>query len=94
MTMTGIGRAVAPGGVLIYETFSRGNERFGLPRNPDFLLCPGELLKAFAMLTIVAFEQGEVSIPRPAVIQRLTAVAGSLGRLPEAAGFHSSPPTE
>jgi len=89
-----IGRAVAPGGVLIYETFSRGNERFGLPRNPDFLLCPGELLKAFAMLTIVAFEQGEVSIPRPAVIQRLTAVAGSLGRLPEAAGFHSSPPTE
>jgi len=52
------------------------------------------LLEAFAMLTIVAFEQGEVSIPRPAVIQRLTAVAGSLGRLPEAAGFHSSPPTE
>src|SRR5215472_16704317 len=89
-----IGRAVVPGGVLIYETFSRGNERFGRPRNPDFLLCPGELLEAFAMLTIVAFEQGEVSIPRPAVIQRLTAVAGWLGRLPEAAGFHSSPPTE
>jgi len=89
-----IGRAVAPGGVLIYETFSRGNERFGRPRNPDFLLCPGELLEAFAWLTIVAFEQGEVSIPRPAVIQRLTAVAGSLGRLPEAAGLHCSPPTE
>jgi len=89
-----IGRAVAPGGVLIYETFSRGNERFGRPRNRDFLLCPGELLEAFAWLTIVAFEQGEVSIPRPAVIQRLTAVAGSLGRLPEAAGLHCSPPTE
>ena len=36
--------AVAPGGVLIYETFARGNERFGKPRNPDHLLKPGELL--------------------------------------------------
>ena len=89
-----IGRAVAPGGVLIYETFSRGNERFGRPRNPDFLLCPGELLEAFTMLTIVAFEQGEVSIPRPAVIQRLTAVAGTLGRLPEAPALDSRTRTE
>jgi hypothetical protein len=73
--------------VLIYETFARGNERFGPPRNPDFLLRPGELLEAFAGLTIVAFEQGEVSAPRPAVIQRLTAVLGPMGPLPQAEGL-------
>ena len=77
-----IGRALAPGGVLIYETFTVGNERLGHPRNPDFLLHPGELLAAFAGLTIVAFEQGLVSAPRPAVIQRLAAVAGPVDRLP------------
>ncbi len=38
--------SVAPGGVLLYETFGVGNERFGKPRNPDFLLRPGELLDA------------------------------------------------
>ena len=78
-----IGQALAPGGVLIYETFAAGNERLGHPRNPDFLLRPGELLAAFASLTIVAFEQGLVGMPRPAVIQRLAAVAGPSGRLPE-----------
>lgn len=77
-----IARALAPGGVLIYETFAHGNERFGRPRNPDFLLRPGELLEAFAALTVVAFEQGEVSLPRPAVIQRLAAVRGPMGPLP------------
>ena len=79
-----IARALAPGGVLIYETFARGNERFGRPRNPDFLLRPGELLEAFTTLTVVAFEQGEVLVPRPAVIQRLAAVLGPMGPLPEA----------
>ena len=74
--------ALAPGGMLIYETFAVGNERFGHPINPDFLLRPGELLDAFAGLTVIAFEQGEVSSPRPAVIQRITAIAGPLGRLP------------
>src|SRR5262249_33689193 len=78
-----IARALAPGGVLIYETFARGNERFGRPRNPDFLLRPGELLEAFTTLTVVAFEQGEVSVPRPAVIQRLAALLGPPGLLPE-----------
>src|SRR5690348_12404241 len=77
-----IARALAPGGVLIYETFAQGNERFGQPRNPDFLLRPGELLEAFTALTIVAFEQGQVSAPRPAVIQRLAAVRGPAGPLP------------
>jgi len=79
-----IARALAPGGVLIYETFAHGNERFGQPHNPEFLLRPGELLEAFTALTIVAFEQGQVSSPRPAVIQRLAAVLGPTGPLPEA----------
>jgi SAM-dependent methyltransferase len=77
-----IAGALAPGGVLIYETFARGNERLGRPHNPDFLLRPAELLEAFSTLTVVAFEQGEVSVPRPAVIQRLAAVRGPVGPLP------------
>ena len=79
-----IAAALARGGVLIYETFALGNERFGRPRNPDFLLRPGELIEAFAALTIVAVEQGEVSQPRPAVVQRIAALAGPLGGLPPA----------
>jgi SAM-dependent methyltransferase len=78
-----IAAAMAPSGILIYETFAVGNERFGRPRNPDFLLRPGELLEAFAGLTPIAFEQGEVSLPRPAIIERIAAVAGPLGQLPE-----------
>ena len=74
--------ALAPGGVLVYETFMLGNERFGRPRNPDFLLRPGELLAAFAGLTLVAFEQGEIGAPRPAVIQHLCARNGPPGPLP------------
>jgi SAM-dependent methyltransferase len=77
-----IGRALAPGGVVLYETFAIGNERFGHPRNRDFLLLPGELLDSFGMLTIVAFEQGRVRKPRPAVIQRIAALAGPIGCLP------------
>ena len=77
-----IAAALAPGGVVIYETFMAGNERFGRPRNPDFLLQPGELLHSFRALTIVAFEQGEVSSPRPAAIQRIGAVNGPVGQLP------------
>ena len=85
-----IGRALAPGGVLIYETFARGNERLGRPHNPDFLLRSGELLEAFAALTVVAFEQGEIARPRPAIIQRIAAVAGPMGRLPEPVGLGGS----
>ncbi len=85
--LPGIARALAPGGVLIYETFARGNEQFGHPHNPDFLLRPGELLDAFSVLTIVAFEQGEVSVPRPAVIQRITAITGPVGYLPDPVGL-------
>jgi hypothetical protein len=67
--------ALATGGVLIYETFALGNERFGRPANPHFLLRAGELLDAFSSaLTVVAFEQGVVSSPCPAVVQRLCGV--------------------
>ncbi len=68
--------ALAPGGVLLYETFARGNERYGRPSNPAFLLEPGELLAAFGRdLVVLGFEQGEVrGGPRPAVIQRIAAV--------------------
>ncbi len=69
-------RSVAPGGVLIYETFARGNERFGRPRNPDHLLERGELLDVvFGKLSVVAFEDVAVAEPKPAMIQRICAVA-------------------
>ncbi|MBP2300002.1 class I SAM-dependent methyltransferase [Azospirillum picis] len=69
--------ALEPGGVLIYETFADGNARFGRPSSPDFLLRRGELLEAVrGRLQVVAFEQGEVAVPKPAVVQRLCAVAG------------------
>jgi SAM-dependent methyltransferase len=67
--------ALAPGGVLIYETFAAGNERFGRPSNPAFLLNPGELLEVVhGRLKVIAYEELEVSEPRPAVVQRICAV--------------------
>ena len=66
--------ALAPGGLLIYETFARGNEQFGRPRSPDFLLRPRELVDAFGDLRILAFEDGYVAEPQPAMIQRVAAV--------------------
>jgi SAM-dependent methyltransferase len=68
--------SVAPGGCLIYETFAVGNERFGKPSNPDFLLRPGELLEAVrGTLTVVAYENLEIAEPRPAMVQRIVATA-------------------
>ena len=67
--------ALAPGGVLIYETFAVGNERFGRPSNPDFLLQPGELLEAVrGRLRVHAYEDLVVDVPRPASMQRICAV--------------------
>jgi SAM-dependent methyltransferase len=74
--------ALRPGGVLIYETFAAGNERYGRPANPEFLLRPGELLESVEPLAVIAFEQGLVSVPKRALIQRICAVydgAGSSG---------------
>jgi SAM-dependent methyltransferase len=65
--------ALAPGGVLIYETFMLGNERYGKPSNPAFLLRPGELWQAFGALQVIAFEQGYAAQPKPAMMQRLCA---------------------
>ena len=75
-------------GVLIYETFMVGNERFGKPSNPAFLLRQGELLDVLRpKLNVVAFEQGEVELPRPAVVQRICAVRGLPRSLPEPPPF-------
>lgn len=69
--------SLAPGGVLIYETFMRGQERFGKPSNPDFLLAPDELRQAYAgTLEVIAFEQGVFEEPRPASLQRIAARKG------------------
>lgn len=66
--------AVAPGGLLLYETFAAGHERFGRPRNPDYLLRPGELLEAVrGRMRVLAYEDVEVSEPRPAAVQRIAA---------------------
>ena len=69
--------ALENNGVLIAETFGQGNERLGRPRNPNFLLEQGELLRAFEPhLHIIAYEHGEESVPRPAVRQRICAIKG------------------
>lgn len=67
---------LAPGGVLICETFAIGNERYGKPSNPDFLLRPGELLEAARGLRTIAFEDGFLSAPDRCV-QRIVAVRES-----------------
>ena len=69
-----LAEALAPGGVLIYETFMIGNEKYGRPSNPAFLLRPGELRAAFRNLREEGFEEGFVRDPKPAMIQRLCAV--------------------
>jgi SAM-dependent methyltransferase len=66
---------VSPGGVLLYETFARGQERFGRPTNPDFLLEPGELLEAVrGRLRVVAYEDLILDGPDPACVQRIATV--------------------
>lgn len=67
--------AVAPGGALLYETFARGNEAFGRPRRPEFLLEPGELLEVVrGHLRVIAYEDVVVDEPVPAAVQRIAAV--------------------
>lgn len=72
-----------PEGVLIYETFAEGNERFGRPSRSEFLLRADELLEwARGRWQVVAYEQGEVQIPKPAVIERI-AVVGIARKFPQ-----------
>ena len=70
-----IAAALSPGGVLIYETFVLGNERYGKPSNPRFLLRRDELLEAFGRdLVVAGYEQGRTNRAKPALIQRLCAL--------------------
>jgi SAM-dependent methyltransferase len=67
--------ALEPGGFLIYETFMAGNERYGRPSNPDFLLRPNELLEVVGeQCRVLGFEQGYTEAPKPAMMQRISAV--------------------
>ena len=70
-------QAVAPGGVLLYETFAQGNESVGKPSRPDFLLKHGELLHACAELRVVAYEDGFLTSPDERFVQRIAAVRPS-----------------
>jgi len=65
--------SLAPGGLLVYETFADGNQTVGKPSRPDFLLQPGELLTRCAGLRIVAFEDGFIEAPAR-FVQRIVAV--------------------
>ncbi len=72
--------SLAPGGVLIYETFADGQQHIGRPSRPDFLLQAGELLQAFSGLRVVAYEDGFDPLPAPGrCLQRLAAVQGRSG---------------
>jgi hypothetical protein len=66
---------VAPGGLLIYETFAQGNARYGKPSNPAFLLAPGELCAAAVRnrFVVLGYEHGYSGDPKPALVQRLCA---------------------
>lgn len=82
--------SLAPGGVLIYETFAQGNETIGKPSRLDFLLRPGELLQVCSGLRVVAFEDGFSAGPdgqTPRFVQRIAAV-----REAPAAASASGPP--
>jgi SAM-dependent methyltransferase len=70
-------QSLAPGGLLLYETFAVGNETVGRPARPDFLLQPGELLRVCADLQVVAYENGFSDHP-PRFVQRIAAFAPAL----------------
>lgn len=66
--------AVAPGGLLIYETFMEGNEHLGRPRRPEFLLRDGELLDLIrGRFSVIAYEALLIDHPRPAMVQQIVA---------------------
>lgn len=86
---------LAPGGLLVYETFARGNEAWGRPSNPDFLLREGELIarSQAAGLAVIAYESGYVPTPKPAVVQRICAARPSPGSA-KLAVLATDPPTD
>jgi SAM-dependent methyltransferase len=73
--------SVADGGLLLYETFALGHERYGRPTNPDFLLRPAELLSAAQGLHVLAFEDGLLALPTRRV-QRMAAWRAPDGHTP------------
>ena len=75
--------SLAPDGVLLYETFAEGNEQFGKPSNPKFLLQEGEMLTWAVQqgLRVVAYEDGRVEQPKAALVQRICAVRPDFPRL-------------
>jgi len=67
-------RVLAPGGLLLYETFTRSQRGIAQhPKNPAFLLEPGELPKLFAALEPLHVEEAVVSAPVPEAVARLVA---------------------
>lgn len=75
------------GGVLIYETFAMGNEQFGKPSSPRFLLQAGELLRQVdanpeSRMHVIAYEEGFIAEPKPAMVQRICA-RKTVGSAPE-----------
>lgn len=76
-------RSLAKDGVLIYETFAMGNERFGKPSSARFLLQPAELLQLCSGLKVLAFEDGYIHHPKPAMVQRICAVKADAEISPE-----------
>ncbi|WP_287495952.1 methyltransferase domain-containing protein [Pandoraea sp. CB10b_02] len=85
-----VAASVAPGGVLIYETFAQGNERYGKPSNPQFLLAPGELLDVArgAGLRVAGYEDVTLHTPRAACVQRLCATRAVPGENPGTAALY------
>ena len=88
--------SLAPGGVLIYETFTQGNETVGKPSRPDFLLRTGELLQLCRGLRVVAFEDGFQEAGQrqsPRFIQRIAAVREVAGQTDGHPPFNPAPHT-
>lgn len=73
--------SLAPGGILIYETFAQGNETVGKPSSPHFLMRPGELLEVCKDFRVIAFEDGFLDATvdtSPRFVQRIAAVNETL----------------
>lgn len=79
--------SIAPGGLLLYETFAQGHEALGRPSRPDFLLQPAELLTACAGLEVLGYEAGQLAAP-PRIVQRIAARRST----PAQAPVHLPPP--
>ncbi len=81
-------QSLQPGGLLIYETFASGNEQYGRPARPEFLLQTAELLQICAEMHVVAYENGLLTAP-PRVVQRIAAFTPHLpDGTPQAAWRH------